>query len=72
MQEFINSVGGPVPAALLLMVAFNAFMTGLKSALEHVMDKTANTVDNKVHAVVAKVCGLLTAAIDLLTANKPH
>ncbi len=72
MQEFITEVGGPVPAALLLMVAFNVSLSGLKSGLEKIMDKTETTADNKIHAVIAKVCGLLSAAIDLLTANKPH
>lgn len=72
MRDFINASGGLLPAVLILVLAMNAFLTGLKSALEYVKDKTVTDADNKVHATLAKVLGFLTSLIDVLTANKPH
>ncbi len=72
LQQFIESSGGVIPATVILMLALNAALTGLKSALEFIKDKTATDADNKAFLVVSKLCGILSGIIDWATANKAH
>lgn len=72
MQDFINQAGGPFPAILLVVVAFNTFMMGLKAGLEKIKDKTTNQVDNKVYDFTNKIVSFLSGVIDVFTGNLAH
>lgn len=72
MQEFINASGGLIPATLILVLATNAALTGLRTALEFIQDKTETKLDNQAFQIISKISGLLAGLVDILSANKKH
>lgn len=57
---------------LTYVVAFNVVLTGLKSGLDLIKDKTASQVDNKAADILGKVVGLLGKLVDALGFNPKH
>lgn len=72
MKEFIEANGGIIAVTVLAMMFFNVVLMGLKSGLELIMDKTKTDADNKVHAFITKVLGVLARGLDLLAGNLKH
>lgn len=76
MLDFIKGLfsgesGMPAQIAAIVL-AVNVGLSGLKSALDMIKDKTSNTIDNKVADVLGKVVGVFSWLVDLLSANKEH
>jgi formiminotetrahydrofolate cyclodeaminase len=61
-----------VVQVLMYVAAFNLALSGLKAGLESIKDKTSNTVDNKVHDVVAKISNVLSKILDAIGYNPKH
>ncbi len=72
MQQFIESSGGILPACLILVLTMNAVLTGLRTGLEFIQDKTDSKLDNQAYFIVSKACSMLASFVDLLSANKKH
>jgi len=63
----------PVAIQILTYVAaFNIALTGLKTGVDMIKDKTASQVDNKIADVLGKVCGLLSRLLDAIGFNPKH
>jgi hypothetical protein len=70
-MEIINS--WPLAGqALALVVAFNVVLSGLKSGLDVIKDKTESKIDNKAAELVGKAIGILGKALDFIGYNPAH
>lgn len=68
-----NLINGPQIAMILAcVVAMNILLAGAAKALEAIKDKTATDVDNKIYAVISKISGFLSKALDIMGANREH
>ncbi len=72
MKEFIASNGGMIATTILVMVTFNAFLSGLKAALELIKDKTVTDADNKAFDFVSSVKAALQKVLDVVGYNPEH
>jgi hypothetical protein len=71
MQEIINK--WPIISQIVIYVmAFNAFMVGLKLALDKIKDSTASNWDNKASEVIGKIVDMINYLIDIISANPKH
>lgn len=69
-QEFFANPGPTLALVIAIVISFNLFLSGLKSALEYIADKTVTDVDNKALAIVNKVIEVLAKVLDLIGYNK--
>lgn len=72
MKEFIAANGGLIGTVVIVMLAVNVTLTGLKAGLELIKDKTATEVDNKAHSILTKVLDFLSKALDIVGHNPEH
>lgn len=61
-----------VAQVIVYVVAFNVALTGIKSGLDMIKDKTASQTDNKIADVLGKITGLLSKLADVIGYNKEH
>ncbi len=72
MKELFANPGPALAMVLAIVVSFNIAMSGIKKALEAIVDKTATQVDNKALVIVNKVCSILAKIIDITGQNVEH
>lgn len=79
MSDILNFIkglftgeSGMAAQILSIMIAVNVGLTGVKSALDSIKDKTSNTVDNAIADFLGKVVGVLGWVVDAFSANKEH
>lgn len=71
MEQLLNS--WPMAAMVLVWIyAINVMLVGLYKGLEAVKDKTKTKVDDKVHAFLFKVSGILQQVLDFVGYNPKH
>ena len=57
---------------VLGIVCVNIALSAAKQVLEKIKDKTATDGDNKAYDLISKISGVLSKAIDYVTANTQH
>jgi len=57
---------------VLGIVCVNIALSAAKQVLEKIKDKTATDGDNKAYDLISKISGILSKAIDYVTANTQH
>ena len=57
---------------LLYVVGFNLFLSGAKSALDAIKEKTKSDLDNKAADFLSKVVGWISKVLDLIGYNPQH
>lgn len=72
MKEFIAANGGVISSTILVMVSFNALLSGLKVALELIKDKTVSGADDKAFDFVSKMKEFLSKILDVVGYNPEH
>ena len=72
MTEFLASNCGLIGTVVLVMLAVNVTLTGLKQGLELIKDKTTTEVDNKAHDFLSKVLDFLGKVLDTIGHNPEH
>lgn len=69
MMEFIAENGGYLAFIVMVVMMVNFILTGIKKALELVMDKTKTPVDNSIYKVIHAIVSFFDKVIEFLTAN---
>jgi len=72
MKEFMAANGGLIGTVVLVMLAMNALLSGIKAMLEYFKDKTETTVDNKIYDFLSTVLGFLSKVLDIVGHNPAH
>jgi hypothetical protein len=57
---------------VLGFICVNIALSATKQVLEKIKDKTATDGDNKAYDLISKISGILSKAIDYITANTQH
>lgn len=66
----MNLNSDSVVMILAVVAGFNIVLTGAKSILDAIKDKTESTADNKAAEILGKVIGYISGALGFLSANK--
>lgn len=72
MKQFIDSVGGPVPAAILGMVCVNVGLSAVVTICDKIKAYTKSQVDDRIADVGGKVVGAIQKLIDFVQGNIQH
>lgn len=72
IQNFLANNTDVIGAVIAAVIAINLMLSGAQKLLEIVKDKTATDSDNKAHAVLLKVTGFLTKAVEWISANRQN
>jgi len=57
---------------VVVVLALNVFLTGVRKALEIIKDKTESDIDNKIYNILGKVTDVLLKIIDVIGSNPQH
>lgn len=72
LKGILSGENGVAAQIVSIFIAVNMGLTGVKSALDYMKDKTKSDVDNKISDVLGKVLGAASWVIDLIQGNKEH
>lgn len=72
MIEALKSLPAQWPLILACVLALNALLMGIYSALGMIKDLTPSDTDNKIWSALGWVLGFLQKIIDIIAGNKAH
>lgn len=71
MKDFITANGGLIATVIMVLMAVNALIVGLHSALEKLKDATSTDVDNKVYDLTGTIATWIQKVLEIIGAYKP-